>query len=76
MALRGLQREAVAGDMFLRDGVPAAMGDGDAGVLADGLEGDLDFGDLVRCESRLAPGEGEAVGTVPGGDAADFEDLA
>ena len=66
----------MAGDVFLRDGVPPAMGERDAGVFAHGLEGDLDRGDLVRREGGLAPGEGEALTALPGGDAADLEHLA
>lgn len=76
MALRRLKREAVAGDMAVRDGVPAAVGDSDAGVFAGGPERDFDGCDLIRRDVCLAPGEGEALAALPFGDAADLEDLA
>src|SRR5689334_24550302 len=52
------------------------MLDSHPGLAADRLEADLDLGDLVGREARLAPGEGDAGAGLPGGDAADLEDLA
>ena len=74
--LEGAQRKAVAGQMLLRDGVPAAVLDGHPRFLADGFEADVDACLLLRRERDLAPGEAEPIARRPMGDAADLKDVA
>jgi hypothetical protein len=55
--LRGGKRKAVAGCVILRDRVPAAMLDGDAGFLTHRFEANIDVSYLFRRERALAPSE-------------------
>ena len=75
--LERLQGEAVAGDMLLRDGVPATMLDRHTRLFfANGLEADLDVRGLVRREGPLPPVEREPLALDPSADAADLEGVA
>lgn len=46
----------MSGDVVLRNRVPAGVLDGHSRLLANGLEPDLDLGDLLRSKARLPPG--------------------
>ena len=70
------KREAVAGDMILRNAVPAAVFDGDAGFVADGFEADVDFGCVLRPEGGLTPANDQPFARRPDADVADLEYLA
>src|SRR5665213_1385483 len=65
--------KSVARDMALRDGVPGAMLDADASLIADGLETYFHFGELLRSEACLAPAEHEPLAWLPVTDLPDFE---
>src|SRR5471030_226643 len=67
--------ETVAGDVLGRHAVPAAVFDRDPGLVAYGLEADLDLGILVGREGRLAPAKHQSAGRRPDADLADLEHL-
>src|SRR5262245_11927965 len=74
--LESPERETVAGDVLLRNGIPAPVLHRDPRFIPNGFETNFDAGGLIGCERRLAPGEGEPLAGRPGGDAADLEFLA
>ena len=70
---RDMVGEAVARDMFAWNFSPAAVLDRHARFVPDLLEADCDFGVLLRCEGRVAPGKGEFIRRRPGDDFADLK---
>src|SRR5215469_7901055 len=66
----------MARNVLHRNGVPAAMFDGDASLLAHSFEANLDFGVLLARECRLAPAEDEPASRLPCAHFANLENLA
>ena len=57
--------EAMAGHVLLRDGVPAAMLDGNPRIIAYRFEADVYVCSLVGGERALAPSEGQPLSRRP-----------
>lgn len=71
--LEDVQREAMTGDMFLRDRVPTTVFDGNARLSVHGLKTNADVSNLIVREGRLGPSECEVSAGTPVGYLADLE---